>query len=116
MDVSTYERDSSIKVKLVDAVTLSTVIWPAYAGGMGTDPVDVKTSIAAGIQIAKDKHHKKFVELGGIGVSKLDTSVCINHYGTMFRVDERTTEEQALERYEYLMRKKKRERIGLHPV
>jgi hypothetical protein len=110
-----YEADPDIGVKRMDPATLKTVVYPAPVG-LIAPKVGVDRTIAAALQIAKDIHRFKFEKLQGIGTEKIDTNVCVNHYGTMFTVNEKTSKEQALELYNLKKRRERRERLGIKLV
>ena len=114
-NVFKYEADKDIKYKRLSAVTLKTVVFPSPKALLAPR-INIDRTIEAALQIAKDLHKLKFITLGGLGTSQISTTVCINHYGTMFSVDESTTKDEALKSFSYEQRKVKRKQLGIHSI
>ena len=115
MEVMRY-GESDIAYKRLDPVTLKTVVFVQPKCLLPQERVSVDEIIDAAHEISREIVDFKFNKLKGIGCSSIETSICVNYYGTMFTVEHDMSHAQAKEAYDRVVRDARRQKMGLRLV
>jgi hypothetical protein len=115
MDVQRF-KDSDICYKQTDPVSLKTVAFVQPKGLVADKKVSIDEMIAAAHELSRQLVEFKYNKLKGIGCSHIDTSICVNYYGTMFTLTQDMSLKAGRERYEQIMRDTRRQQMGLKLV
>tara|TARA_A100000164_G_C21744847_1_gene694100 strand:- start:483 stop:830 length:348 start_codon:yes stop_codon:yes gene_type:complete len=115
MDIQRFEN-SDICYKQTDPVSLKTVAFVQPKGLVPDSRVSIDEMIAAAHELSRQLVDFKYNKLKGIGCAQIDTSICINYYGTMFTLTQDMSLQAGRERYEQIMRDTRRQKIGMKLV
>lgn len=100
IEIQRYEDDPDIVYKQTSPETLLTVLYPAPKG-LIAPKVSIDRVVDAARAVSANLMKFKFDTLAGIGTSKIDTTVRVNYYGTLFSVSAEFSKAAALENYEH---------------
>lgn len=115
MDVQRFEN-SDICYKQTDPVSLKTVVFVHPKGLIADEKVSIDEMITAAHELSRQLVDFKYNKLKGIGCAQIDTSICINYYGTMFTLTQDMSLEEGRARYEQIIRDARRQKIGMKLV
>jgi len=108
-------NDSDIVFKRLDPETLKTTMF-VQPKGLVSERVLVEDVIEAAHEISRQLVDFKYNKLQGLGASKIDTSICVNYYGTLFTLTEKMSAGEAKQAYEYSVRQANISKMGLKLV
>ncbi|MGN7502599.1 MAG: hypothetical protein ACTHPO_06465 [Alphaproteobacteria bacterium] len=115
MEIQRFQ-DSDICYKQTDPQTLKTVAFVQPNCLIPDEKVSIDEMVAAAHELSRELVDFKYNKLKGIGCSQIDTSICVNYYGTMFTVTQDMSLEAAKEAYNKVLRDAQRKKIGLKLV
>lgn len=115
MEITRY-GESDIVYKRLDPQTLKTVMYVLPKCLLPQEKVSVEEIIDAAHEVAREIVDFKYNKLKGLGCSQIETSICVNYYGTMFTVEHDMSAVQAKEAYERVVRGQRIDKLGLKLV
>jgi hypothetical protein len=108
-------KETDIVFKRSDPESLKTVMY-VHPIGFISERVCVEDIIDAAHEVSRQLVDLKYNKLQGLGTNKIDTSICINYYGTLFTLTEKMSAVEAKQAYEYSVRQANISKMGLKLV
>lgn len=115
MEIKRFQ-DSDICYKQTDPQTLKTVVYVQPKALIPAERVSIEEMVAAAHELSRELVDFKYNKLQGIGCRQIDTSICVNYYGTMFTLTQDMSLEAGIEAYNKVVRDARRQKLGLKLV